>query len=103
MTATRHVPSIVTVARITLVAGLLATALALLLTFVPLGGPARCLDVVGPGSEQAPPCPPFDQAAADRANLVVGTLLFGGPVLLVVSGLGLLVWWAWGEEREGPP
>lgn len=99
----RRAPAIVTVGRIAFVAGLLATALALLLTFVPLRGPAVCLDKVGPGSEQSPPCPPLARAAADRANLVVAALLYGGPALLVVSGLGLVAWWAQGEEREDSP
>jgi hypothetical protein len=74
--------------------GLLATVVALLLIFVPFGGPNRCLDDVGPNADLTPPCPPFDQDAADRANIVTATLFYGGPTLVGVSGLILLVTWA---------
>jgi hypothetical protein len=90
------------IARISLVAGAAATALVLILMFFPFAGPARCLSDVGPGSEQTPPCPPFDQAAADRGDLVAGALLVGGPVLLVAGSLGLLVSWAPGDGRDRP-
>lgn len=70
------------------VVGVLATAAALYLTFVPLDGPNQCLQQVGPGGFMGPPCPPKDPHRYDLLNIVVAALLYGGPTLVIASVIG---------------